>query len=152
LAPQTKRDYTPGKTDSINSSFINEYYARPRSNFDAWSNHSYDSQTELVPPKNPFASPAPSIFSLDDSSRPGSRGGDDYSMHTIEKFSVYPSDDLLIYPNDVEPDDYMHTPDPNEKGIKRDCNIWSRRGLVNLGGLGLLAGGMIFLFIVLPAV
>lgn len=60
-----------------------------------------------------------------------------------------PSAGLLLFPEDVEKDDYLHNPDPNEKE-KRDCDIFTRRGMVNLGGLAVLALGLLMLFIGYP--
>jgi hypothetical protein len=66
-----------------------------------------------------------------------------------EKFNILPSAGLLLFPEDVEKDDYLHNPDPNEKD-QRDCDIFTRRGIVNLGGLAILALGLIMLFIGYP--
>lgn len=95
----------------------------------------------------PFASPF-------DDSRPGSRGGasDDEHVNTqtvSEKYNIMPSEGLLLFPEDVEPDDYLHNPDPNEKE-ERDCNIFTRRGFVNLGGLGFVVIGTLMLFVGWP--
>lgn len=61
-----------------------------------------------------------------------------------------PSAGLLLFPEDVEKDDYLHNPDPNEKE-KRDCDIFNKRGLINIGGLALLTLGVLALFIGYPA-
>jgi hypothetical protein len=95
--------------------------------------------------RSPFASP------FDDSRAP-SRAGSDEELNTqtvSEKFNIHPSAGLLLFPEDVETDDYLHNPDPNEKE-KRDCNIFTRRGAANLGGLALFAIGLLFLFIGYP--
>lgn len=60
-----------------------------------------------------------------------------------------PSAGLLLYPEDVEKDDYLHNPDPNDKEEAR-CDMWNRRGLANVGGLALLALGIVMLFIGYP--
>ena len=60
-----------------------------------------------------------------------------------------PSAGLLLYPEDVEKDDWLHNPDPNDKE-ERDCNIFNRRGVVNIGGLGLFVLGLLILFIGYP--
>ena len=93
----------------------------------------------------PFASP------FDDSRAPSRAGSEeDLNTQTVsEKFNILPSAGLLLFPEDVEKDDYLHNPDPNDKD-KRDCDIFTRRGLVNLGGLGILALGLIVLFIGYP--
>ena len=85
-------------------------------------------------------------------SRPGSRAGSDDDLNTqtvSEKYNILPSAGLLLFPEDVEGDDYLHNPDPNEKD-KRDCDIFSRRGVVNLGGLLFIAGGILMLFVGYP--
>ena len=66
-----------------------------------------------------------------------------------EKYNILPSAGLLLFPEDVEKDDYLHNPDPNEKEA-RDCDIFTKRGLVNLGGLGVLTIGLLTLFIAYP--
>jgi hypothetical protein len=94
---------------------------------------------------SPFASP------FDDSRAPSRAGSEeDLNTQTVsEKFNILPSAGLLLFPEDVEKDDYLHNPDPNEKD-KRDCDIFTRRGIVNLGGLGILMIGLIVLFIGYP--
>ena len=95
--------------------------------------------------RSPFASP------FDDSRAPSRAGSeDDLNTQTVsEKFNILPSAGLLLFPEDVEKDDYLHNPDPNEKE-ERDCNIFTRRGFVNVGGLALFALGLLFLFIGYP--
>jgi hypothetical protein len=61
-----------------------------------------------------------------------------------------PSEGLLLFPEDVEKDDYLHNPDPNDSD--RDCEICNSRGLANIGGLVLLTVGIVALFIVYPVV
>lgn len=94
---------------------------------------------------SPFASP------FDDSRAPSRAGSEeDLNTQTVsEKFNILPSAGLLLFPEDVEKDDYLHNPDPNDKD-KRDCDIWNRRGLVNVGGLALLSLGILALFIGYP--
>jgi hypothetical protein len=95
--------------------------------------------------RSPFASP------FDDSRAPSRAGSDDdLNTQTVsEKFNIQPSAGLLLFPEDVEKDDYLHNPDPNEKE-KRDCDIFTRRGMVNVGGLAFLAIGLLALFIGYP--
>lgn len=85
-------------------------------------------------------------------SRPGSRAGsDDNDVNTqtvSEKFNILPSAGLLLFPEDVEKDDYLHNPDPNDKD--RDCDIFNRRGLVNVGGLAFITLGLLVLFVGYP--
>ena len=85
-------------------------------------------------------------------SRPASRAGsDDNDVNTqtvSEKYNILPSAGLLLFPEDVEKDDYLHNPDPG--GEPRDCDVFTRRGLVNVGGLFLLTVGLIMLFVGYP--
>jgi hypothetical protein len=94
---------------------------------------------------SPFASP------FDDSRAPSRAGSEeDLNTQTVsEKFNILPSAGLLLFPEDVEKDDYLHNPDPNDKD-QRDCDIFNRRGILNLGGLAVLMLGLIMLFIGYP--
>lgn len=89
---------------------------------------------------------------FEDSRAPSSRSGsDDYDVNTqtvSEKFNIMPTDGLLLFPEDVEKDDYLHNPDPADKD--RDCDICNRRGLLNVGGLALLTVGILVLFVGYP--
>ncbi|KAH3908676.1 hypothetical protein HBI56_074440 [Parastagonospora nodorum] len=95
--------------------------------------------------RGPFASP------FDDSRAPSRAGSEeDLNTQTVsEKFNILPSAGLLLFPEDVEKDDYLHNPDPNEKE-QRDCDIFTRRGMVNVGGLAFLALGLLALFVGYP--
>jgi hypothetical protein len=66
-----------------------------------------------------------------------------------EKYNILPSAGLLLFPEDVEKDDWLHNPDPNEKE-QRDCDIFTKRGMVNIGGLVILSLGLLALFIGYP--
>jgi hypothetical protein len=95
--------------------------------------------------RGPFASP------FDDSRAPSRAGSEeDLNTQTVsEKFNILPSAGLLLFPEDVEKDDYLHNPDPNEKEA-RDCDIFTRRGFANVGGLAILSLGLLALFIGYP--
>ncbi|KAJ5223784.1 hypothetical protein N7468_008326 [Penicillium chermesinum] len=70
---------------------------------------------------------------------PSRAGSDEYDVNTqtvSEKFNITPSDGLLLFPEDVEKDDYLHNPDPMDRD--GDCDLCNRRGLLNVGGLALL--------------
>jgi beta-glucan synthesis-associated protein KRE6 len=90
----------------------------------------------------------------DSSSRPGSRAdSDDDNVNTqtvSEKYNILPSAGLLLFPEDVEKDDYLHNPDPNGKDDERECDIFTRRGFVNIGGLALITLGILTLFVGFP--
>lgn len=89
---------------------------------------------------------------FDDSRAPSRAGSDDDNVNTqtvSEKYNILPSAGLLLFPEDVEKDDWLHNPDPNEMD-KRECDIFTRRGLVNVGGLALISFGILMLFIGYP--
>lgn len=95
-----------------------------------------------------------STFPLDpfhDSTAPSHAGSEEYDVNTQTvsgKFNIMPTDGLLLFPEDVEKDDYMHNPDPADKD--RDCDIWNRRGILNVGGLAIFTLGLLVLFIGYP--
>jgi len=95
----------------------------------------------------PFASP------FDDSRTPSRAGSsDDEGINTqtvAEKYNIMPSEGLLLYPEDVEPDDWLHNPDPNDPDKIR-CDIFNKRALVNVGGLAFITLGVLALFVGYP--
>jgi beta-glucan synthesis-associated protein KRE6 len=86
-------------------------------------------------------------------SRAGSRAdSDDENVNTqtvSEKYNILPSAGLLLFPEDIEKDDYLHNPDPSGKE-DRDCDVFTRRGITNVGGLALITIGLLVLFIGYP--
>lgn len=83
---------------------------------------------------------------------PSRAGSDDEHVNTqtvSEKYNILPSAGLLLFPEDVEKDDWLHNPDPNEKET-RECNIFTKRGVANIGGLALVTLGLLVLFIGYP--
>lgn len=87
-----------------------------------------------------------------DSRTPSRAGSDDDNVNTqtvSEKYNILPSAGLLLFPEDVEKDDWLHNPDPNEKET-RECNIFTKRGFVNVGGLAFVTLGLLILFIGYP--
>ena len=87
-----------------------------------------------------------------DSRTPSRAGSDDENVNTqtvSEKYNILPSAGLLLFPEDVEKDDWLHNPDPNEKE-SRECNIFTKRGAVNVGGLAFVTIGLLVLFIAYP--
>ncbi|KAI5301634.1 hypothetical protein KEM56_001516 [Ascosphaera pollenicola] len=59
---------------------------------------------------------------------------DDFNTQSVvEKFMILPDEGMIVAPEAVEADDYLHNPDPTDS--QRDFNFWNRRGLLNLGGL-----------------
>ncbi|KAJ5569552.1 uncharacterized protein N7459_008982 [Penicillium hispanicum] len=90
---------------------------------------------------------------FEDSRGPSRSGSDEYDVNTqtvSEKFNITPTDGLLLFPEDVEKDDYMHNPDPADQD--HDCDICNRRGLLNVGGLVVLTLGLLMLFIGYPVI
>lgn len=74
----------------------------------------------------------------------------DVNTQTVsEKYNIMPTEGLLLFPEDVEKDDYMHNPDSAERD-RRCCDFFSRRGVMNIGGLLLFTLGLLTLFIAYP--
>ncbi|KAF2862581.1 glycoside hydrolase family 16 protein [Piedraia hortae CBS 480.64] len=113
----------------------------------SWSSSSVGSRDSRY--GGPFVSP------FDDSTAPSRAGSDDEGMNTqtvSDKYNILPSAGLLLFPEDVEKDDYLHNPDPNEKD-RMDCSdLFSKRGLINVGGLLLITLGVLALFIAYPII
>ena len=110
-----------------------------RTSFDSDGNQSRDSR---IYGSNPFT----------DSRAPSRAGSDDDNVNTqtvSEKYTILPSAGLLLFPEDVEKDDWLHNPDPNEKE-PRECDIFTKRGFVNIGGLSFITLGILVLFIGYP--
>ena len=92
------------------------------------------------------------LYGVDDSRAPSRAGSDENDVNTqtvAEKYNILPSAGLLLFPEDVEKDDWLHNPDPNEKE-HNECNIWTRRGMVNIGGLAFITLGVLMLFVGYP--
>lgn len=87
-------------------------------------------------------------------SRAPSRAESDEDINTqtvSEKYNILPSAGLLLFPEDVEKDDYMHNPDPNDKD-RIGCDICNKRGMTNMFGMALMFIGILALFIIYPTV
>lgn len=67
-----------------------------------------------------------------------------------EKYNILPSAGLLLFPEDVEKDDYLHNPDPNDKEKMKFSELFTKRGFLNVGGLALITLGLLTLFIGYP--
>ncbi|KAL2837281.1 beta-1,6 glucan synthetase [Aspergillus pseudoustus] len=90
-------------------------------------------------------------YSYSQSHAPSHAESDENDMNTqtvTEKYNIMPTDGLLLFPEDVEKDDYLHNPDPSDR--EQECDIWNRRGMINVGGLILLTIGFLVLFIGYP--
>lgn len=111
----------------------------------SWSSESAGSRDSRY--NGPFVSP------FDDSRAPSRAGSDDgVNTQTVsEKFNILPGAGLLLFPEDVEKDDYLHNPDPSDRDSRLKCaDLFSRRGFVNVGGLALITIGILILFIGYP--
>lgn len=112
----------------------------------SWSSESAGSRDSRY--GGPFTSP------FDDSRAPSRAGSDDDGVNTqtvSEKYNILPSAGLLLFPEDVEKDDWLHNPDPSDRDGKMNCQeLFSKRGLVNLGGLAFITIGILILFIGYP--
>lgn len=89
---------------------------------------------------------------FEDSRAPSRAGSDDDVVNTqtvSEKYNITPQAGLLLFPEDVEKDDWLHNPGPDDEN-KRDCNMLGKRALVNVGGLGAMTLGLLTLFIGFP--
>ncbi|POS84629.1 beta-glucan synthesis-associated [Erysiphe pulchra] len=96
--------------------------------------------------------PSPFVSIFDDSRAPSRADSDDDNLNTqtvSEKYNIMPSAGLLLFPEDVEKDDWLHNPDPNDKDMD-GCDIFTKRGMANVGGLVLICLGVLFLFIGYP--
>lgn len=147
LAPPSPNPYNPnGSQEHLLLPGGRRQDASPgRSPFDDGESSSRRSswQSERTGHRNPFDD--------NDSSRPVSRDGSEEDLNTqtvSEKYNITPSAGLLLFPEDVEKDDYLHNPDPG--GEPRDCNMFSSRGIVNVGGLTFIVLGLLCLFIGYP--
>ncbi|PSK36095.1 hypothetical protein B9Z65_5910 [Elsinoe australis] len=133
--PRRFRDETPSRSPSAGGM---------DSRRTSWSSESTGSRDSRY---GPFASP------FDDSRAPSRAGSDDEGVNTqtvSEKYNILPSAGLLLFPEDVEKDDYLHNPDPNDKDTTSCGDLFNRRGIVNLGGLILILLGVAMLFIGFP--
>ncbi|KAK3675069.1 beta-glucan synthesis-associated protein [Recurvomyces mirabilis] len=111
----------------------------------SWSSESAGSRDSRY--GGPFVSP------FDDSRAPSRAGSDEDGVNTqtvSEKYNILPSAGLLLFPEDVEKDDYLHNPDPNERDKMNCADLFSKRGIVNVGGLALITLGVLILFIGYP--
>lgn len=130
--PRSFRDDSPSSLRSPASPSFSNYSSR-RSSWESSDSRGFD---------NPFAD-----------SRPVSRAGSDEDVNTqtvSEKYNISPlaGNGLLLYPEDIEKDDDLHNPDGDES---RDCDIFTKRGFANVGGLALITIGLLVLFIGYPA-
>ncbi|KAK2756771.1 hypothetical protein FQN54_005217 [Arachnomyces sp. PD_36] len=60
------------------------------------------------------------------SSRVGSDDEDLNTQTVARKYSILPAGDLLLFPEDVEPDDYLHNPSPDDNDDSCWGILWGR--------------------------
>lgn len=114
----------------------------------SWSSESAGSRSSRYG-AGPFATP------FDDSRAPSRAGSDDEGVNTqtvSEKYNILPSAGLLLFPEDVEKDDYLHNPDPSDKEKMKFSDLFTKRGVANVGGLALITLGLLTLFIGYPII
>lgn len=88
---------------------------------------------------------------VDDSRTPSQAESEENDVNTqtvSEKYNIMPTEGLLLFPEDIEKDDHLHNPDAAD--TNRKCDLFNRRGLMNIGGLTLLTLGILTLFIGYP--
>lgn len=98
----------------------------------------------------PFVSPFEDRFSR--ASSTGGESDEEPGLNTqtvSEKYNIMPSEGLLLFPEDVEKDDYLHNPSLDDKEGP-GCDVFSKRGMMNIGGLFLITMGVAMLFIGYP--
>lgn len=88
---------------------------------------------------------------VEDSRAPSQSESEENDVNTqtvSEKFNIMPTEGLLLFPEDIEKDDHLHNPDSVD--TNRKCDLFNRRGFMNIGGLALLTLGILTLFIGYP--
>ncbi|CAG8959774.1 hypothetical protein HYFRA_00001681 [Hymenoscyphus fraxineus] len=143
LLPPSRSGRTPKPYSDLDSPRTPSDMSRRTS----WSSNNGSEVGRRDSRHSPFASP------FDDSRAPSRAGSDDEHVNTqtvSEKYNIMPSAGLLLFPEDVEKDDYLHNPDPNESDREK-CDIWTKRGMTNVGGLLFITLGVLMLFVGYPA-
>lgn len=129
---------TTGQGSRIYRGYAPEYPSPLSSRRTSWE--SIGSREDF---QGPFVSP------LDDPAKASSSGEAINTQTVAQKYLITPTPDLILFPEDVEADDYLHNPDPNESD-KYKFEIWSRRGMINVGGLIFVILGILALFVAYP--
>lgn len=138
LSPATAQDHKAYFDQSVPPS---PAFSEDVSRRSSWSSASHRESTRSE--QNPFASAY-------DSRAPSPTGSvDNLTTQTVAQlYSITPASDLIVFPDESEKDDYMHNPGPDDN--KRDCNIWSARGMSNVLAMLLIFGSMLVLMIGWP--
>lgn len=90
---------------------------------------------------------------FDELRAPSWTGSDDGIINTqtvSQRYNIVPSERLLVFPKELENDGYLHNPDLSDDRDRERCDIWTKRGLLNLGSLFLVAVRILVLFIGYP--
>lgn len=69
-----------------------------------------------------------------------------------EKYNITPCENLLMFPHQVEDDDVLHDPRSESDDQGAGCNLFTWRGLRNVGGLGMVVVGVMGLLVGVPVV
>lgn len=154
-------EYPPSLSAGFSAADSTEYLIPPRPRLGREDTHATPSPDQSAVPsrRTSISSDASgdgpgyllNLNPFDDSRSPSRADSEENDVNTqtvSEKYNIMPSAGLLLFPEDVERDDYMHNPDPNDK--ERDCDVCNRRGFINLGGLVLICLGFLMLFIGYP--
>ncbi|RPB28090.1 beta-glucan synthesis-associated protein SKN1 [Terfezia boudieri ATCC MYA-4762] len=81
------------------------------------------------------------------------QGGQTDGMTTqniAERFEITPEEGILLYPHQHEDDDELHQPDDEKEA--RSWNVFTRRGLVQVGSLMFIVLGLLTMFIGYPII
>lgn len=125
-------------------------FSSRRTSFDSYA----DADTDADTPRqgfyavNPFADSRTPSRGFSDNTNTADNGSDVNTQTVATKYNIMPSDGLILFPEDVEKDDYLHNPRPDD--VERDCDVCNRRGMINVVGLGLLVAGILMLFVGYP--
>ncbi|KAL4893043.1 beta-glucan synthesis-associated [Aspergillus ambiguus] len=126
---------------------------RPRDDYSPTAPYMMSRQTSWSSETPSYDTRSYGYTHCDDSQAPSCIDSEENDVNTqtvSEKFNIMPTDGLLLFPEDVEKDDYLHNPDAGDRDKR--CDIWNRRGLINVGGLILLTLGFLTLFIGYPVI
>jgi len=122
-------------------------WRHPRSCKDrsSWSTTDSDDITDPGPFASPFDDDRIEFLEFPDESVGGPN-----SITILAGYNILLGPGLLLFPEDVEVDDWLHDPDPYETE-PRDYEVFHSRTLLDLGGFVLVMIGLIGLFVISPA-
>jgi hypothetical protein len=123
-------------------------FSSRRTSFDSDADADADTPRQGYYAVNPFADSRTPSRGFSDNTNTANSGSDVNTQTVATKYNIMPSDGLLLFPEDVEKDDYLHNPRSDD--VERDCDVCNRRGMINVAGLGLLVAGILMLFVGYP--